>query len=138
MTRKEILFACLVVLALTATIACCLDTTDGTPPEAVTFRTEAVHTGGTPDEVFFRYYPDAAEPSSYLVTFEIREGGQTAVAVAGRAFENISADHPIELPSVPAEPGVTVTARTEILDRYGRSVHSGESSVTPGSAQTTG
>lgn len=138
MKRREILSACLVVLALTATASCCLGTPDGALPEAVTFRTEAVHTGGTPDEVVFRYYPDTAEPSSYLVTFEIRQGGQTAVAVAGRVFEGISADNPIELPPVPAEPGVTVTARTKIIDRYGRSVHSSESAVTPGGAQTTG
>lgn len=138
MTKKEIALACLIVLAIATAAACCLGTPDGTLPEPVSFQAEVTHTGGTPDEVVFLYYPDSAEPAPYFVTFEIRQGGEVTVAVAGRVYEEISADRPIELPSVRAEPGVAVVAKTDIIDRYGRTVHSGETAVTPGTLRPPG
>ncbi|MDD4254584.1 MAG: hypothetical protein PHP59_04320 [Methanofollis sp.] len=138
MTRIGIALACLVALAAATAAACCLGTPDGNLPEPVSFRAEAIHTGGAPDEAVFLYYPDSAEPAPYFATFEIRQGGRVAVAVAGRVYEEISADRPIKLPAVPAEPGVTVVAKTDIIDRYGRTVHSSETALTPGLVQTTG
>ncbi|WP_067048019.1 hypothetical protein [Methanofollis ethanolicus] len=138
MTRTWIALACLIVLGIATTAACCLGTPDGNLPEPMTFRAEAAHTGGTPDEVVFLYYPDSAEPAPYFVTFEIRQGETVAVAVAGRVYDDISADRPIELPAVPAEPGVTAVAKTDIIDRYGRTVHSSETALTPGLVHTTG
>ncbi|WP_298669871.1 hypothetical protein [uncultured Methanofollis sp.] len=132
MTKKRIILACLLVLVAAAASACCLGTPDGSLPEPVTFRAGAAHTGGVPDEIVFLYHPDSTEPAPYFVTFEVRQGEEVAVAVAGRVYEDISADRPIELPPVPSEPGVTVVAKTDIIDQYGRTVHSGETAVTPG------
>jgi hypothetical protein len=138
MTRIGVTLVCLVVLAVAMAAACCLGTPDGNLPAAVSFRAEVTHTGGAPGEVVFLYYPDSAEPAPYFVTFEIRQGETVTAAVAGRVYEGISADRPIELPPVPAEPGVTVVAKTEIIDRYGRTVHSGETAVTPGTLRPRG
>lgn len=138
MTRIGVTLVCLVVLAAATAAACCLGTPDGTLPEPVSFRAEVTHTGGTPGEVAFLYYPDSAEPAPYFVTFEIRQGGEVVVAVAGRIYEEISADRPIELPPVPAETGVTVVAKTDIIDRYGRTVHTSETAVTPGTLRPQG
>jgi len=125
---------CLVLVGVAGIAACCTGTPDGSLPPAVTFRGEVVHTGGTPDEIVVRYYSNSTEPSDYTVTFEIRKGGTTQDAVAGRAYANISAERPIELPAVAAEPGIPVTVGIVIYDRWGRAVHTSTTTFTPGEA----
>lgn len=132
MNAQVLALLCLSLVGAAGIAACCTGTPDGNLPPAVTFRGEVIHTGGDPDELVVRYYPNSTEPSDYTVTFEMRRGGTTADAVAGRHYTNISAERPIELPAAAADPGVPVTVSVAIYDRWGRTVHTSTTTLTPG------
>lgn len=134
MNTQVLALLCLALVGAAGAAACCAAAPDGSLPPAVTFRSEVVHTGGEPGELIVRYYPNSTEPSDYTVTFEIRRGGTTEDAVAGRTYTDISAERPIELPAVIAEPGVPVRFSVAIYDRWGRSVHTSTATLTPGEA----
>jgi hypothetical protein len=132
MNAQALALICLVLVGAAALAVGCAAEPDGSLPPEVTFRGEAVHTGADPDELIVRYYPNSTEPSDYTVTFEIRKRGTTEEAVAGRVYTNISAERPIELPAAGAEPGVPVTVSIAIYDRWGRTVHTSTTTLTPG------
>lgn len=124
------------VIAAGAAAACCTETTDGNLPTAVSFTDEPVHIGDASDELAVRYYPNSTVPSDYTVTFEIWEGGAIQEAVAGRVYENISAEHPIEIKPAIAGTAGAVTVDTVIYDCWGRTVHTSVVNLTPDAAET--
>ncbi|TAJ45751.1 hypothetical protein CUJ86_03305 [Methanofollis fontis] len=127
------IWQCMLLLLLSmAVTAGCIGAPDGTLPPPVRFTMEAVHTGGTPDEILVRVVPESAEPAEYSVTYTMTLGSTTLDAVAGRTYTDISATHPIELPPAPAQPGVPLTVEVMVLDRWGRTVHDATATYTPG------
>ncbi|MDK2973839.1 MAG: hypothetical protein PWP08_210 [Methanofollis sp.] len=132
MNARGMALLCLALVGGACIAACCTGTPDESLPPEVSFTGETVRTGGTQDEIVVRYYPNSTEPSDYLVTFEISKGGTILDAVAGRAYPNVSAERPIELPVVAAGNDLPVTVDVTIYDRWGRAVHTSTTTLAAG------